>query len=184
MAKEYAELEALQEAFKSVTEDCTYPTHIAAEIDQILEQAAPADVVEVKRGRWIEKACEGALKTFCNQCYHFTRSEFVKVWNYCPNCGADMRVVEEEKLESHSKEDVTEPSEDTATDEVEMATPEYVDRMVFEALSPKLPCLICGEDVPLTFEERDCTAKVCDSCKVAVMIVRQGIEDSDKMILD
>lgn len=25
--------------------------------------------------------------------------------NYCPNCGADMRVDEEEKLESHSKED-------------------------------------------------------------------------------
>lgn len=44
---EYIKRETLQEAFKSVAEDCTCPLHIAAEIDQILEQADAADVVEV-----------------------------------------------------------------------------------------------------------------------------------------
>lgn len=72
----------------------------------------------------------------------------------------------------------------TEADESQMATPEYVDRMVFEANPPKLPCLICGEDVPLKFEERDCNAKVCDRCKAAVMKVRQGIEEPYKMIMD
>ena len=48
---EYIKRKELQKMFKSVTEDCTCPLHIAAEIDQILDQADAADVVEVVRCR-------------------------------------------------------------------------------------------------------------------------------------
>ena len=65
-----------------------------------------------------------------------------------------------------------------------MNTREYVDRMIFEANPAKVPCLICGEDVSLTYEERDSNAKVCDQCKMAVMHVRRRIENPCEMIMD
>lgn len=68
---------------------------------------------------------------------------------------------------------------------IQKATPEYVDRMIFEANPPKVPCLICGEDVFLTYEERDSNAKVCDRCKAAVMKMRKRMEaDPCEMIMD
>ena len=62
---------------------------------------------------------------------------------------------------------------------------EYVDRQIFEAESPKVPCLICGEDVPLVFEDQD-RAKICDKCKDAILTVRRNMEDAaaGKPILD
>ena len=58
---------------------------------------------------------------------------------------------------------------------------EYVDRQVFEAIGFSTPCLVCGDDVPITYDEFLCngnTSKICDRCKEAVLIVRQNIEDS------
>lgn len=74
-------------------------------------------------------------------------------------------------------------------DEAELATPEYVDRMIFEAMAPKVPCLVCGEDVPLLFEDvfgGKSAVKVCDKCKAAILMVRGHIEDAaaGKAILD
>jgi hypothetical protein len=68
-----------------------------------------ADVVEVKHGRWIDGAenftC-GNHNAECSVCHcNVSWSGCDEDFNYCPNCGADMRVSEEEKLESHSKED-------------------------------------------------------------------------------
>jgi hypothetical protein len=45
-----------------------------------------ADVAPVNRGRWIRRRNE----TICSRCrfiYYASRAEF----NFCPNCGADMR---------------------------------------------------------------------------------------------
>ena len=67
---------------------------------------------------------------------------------------------------------------------IQAATTEYVERMIFEATHPKVPCLICGEDVPLTSEERDRNTKVCDKCKAAIMQVRRGMENPHGMIMD
>ena len=88
--KEYIEKEALQDAFKSVTEDCTCPLHIAAEIDQILDQAPAANVAEVVRGRWelvtIKYFPGQTVRVgYCQKC-----NEERPVDNYCPNCGARM----------------------------------------------------------------------------------------------
>ena len=62
---------------------------------------------EIKRrhGRWelvTTKYYPGqAVRVgYCQKC-----NEERPVDNFCPNCGADMRVGEKEKLESHSKED-------------------------------------------------------------------------------
>lgn len=62
---------------------------------------------------------------------------------------------------------------------------EYFDRCIFEALSPKVPCLVCGEDVPLAFEDTD-SVKICDKCKAAILTIRQHNEDAaaGKAILD
>jgi rRNA maturation endonuclease Nob1 len=45
-----------------------------------------ADVVEVRRGKWIKRGNEKK----CSECkfiYYSNNDE----WNFCPNCGADMR---------------------------------------------------------------------------------------------
>jgi hypothetical protein len=52
-----------------------------------------ADVRPVMRGRWVEEAVYYAddgspcYAFFCNQC----SMPFVVKYNFCPNCGADMR---------------------------------------------------------------------------------------------
>lgn len=67
---------------------------------EVLKSRPAADVVEVKRGRWIDVpyAYFGAKRYMCDQCsedeYWEGRFHIVKE-NFCPNCGADMR--EEEK---------------------------------------------------------------------------------------
>lgn len=83
----YIEREALQEAFKSVTEDCTCPLHIAAEIDQILDQADAADVMEVVHGRWVHDINN---LYGCSVCGERETMSPKKLKNFCPNCGARM----------------------------------------------------------------------------------------------
>lgn len=83
---EYIELEALKEAFKSVTDDCTCPIHLAAEIDQILDQSPVADVVPVRHGRWMFGG-DGIVEcSVCNETYDVN----MMPRNYCPNCWAKM----------------------------------------------------------------------------------------------
>lgn len=86
---EYIKRKEAQAAFKSVTEDCTCPLHIAAEIDQILDQVPASDVVTVVRGHWIEKMKPDRFefKRNCSVC----NGGSDLATNYCPNCGAYMR---------------------------------------------------------------------------------------------
>ena len=66
---------------------------------QSLSIVPSADVVERKRGEWIESDIPSELYV-CSECggacwsYDYTR-QIVKS-RYCPNCGADMRGVENE----------------------------------------------------------------------------------------
>lgn len=58
-----------------------------------LEALPPADVVERKRGEWyFEESPYGYYHSECSECGHwFYEDAFLKPYNYCPNCGADMR---------------------------------------------------------------------------------------------
>ena len=52
---------------------------------EVIEDTPTADVVEVKRGKWIKKGNEKKCST-CEFIYYSNNDE----WNYCPNCGAKM----------------------------------------------------------------------------------------------
>lgn len=64
-----------------------------------------------------------------------------------------------------------------------------IDKQIFAATSPKWPCLICGEDTPLEFEQfigAKSNVTVCDKCKSTILAMRQHMEDAEegKMIMD
>lgn len=57
--------------------------------------ALPTVQKEVIKGKWerdTERSLDYGDVFSCSACGHFTRSQLVLGrWNYCPNCGADMR---------------------------------------------------------------------------------------------
>ena len=66
----------------------------------VLDTVPTADVVEVRHGRWIDKAwtteddwsCYNhhvVICSVCNKQFDYIINEHS---NYCPNCGADMRI--------------------------------------------------------------------------------------------
>ena len=61
----------------------------AVSMAQILN--APTIEPERKRGRWIKGIGENGVTTskFCSLC-HYENKHWYN-WNFCPNCGADMR---------------------------------------------------------------------------------------------
>lgn len=96
MAKRYIEANALiqdieqSKANNNHNNSIAYQTHNAEHkkfIKMVLEQPT-ADVVEVKRGHWIEdEVCVYA----CSECgFTFTSAEDISEFKYC-RCGADMR---------------------------------------------------------------------------------------------
>lgn len=99
--KEYIEREA------AIT---TYKTFGHLNLHNALEafkEIPSADVQEVKKGRWEYTVIEGDLlseiptvvKGVCSVCHNFSEEmpkwiydDGGRIWfNYCPNCGADMR---------------------------------------------------------------------------------------------
>ena len=60
------------------------------EIDETIDQQPTADVREVVRGEWEYTGISEDINDMymCSNCKMFVYS---KKWNYCPNCGADMR---------------------------------------------------------------------------------------------
>lgn len=78
----------------------------------ILNATPAADVVEVVHGRWVQVIChvefeDGFVDRLYECCSRCHKPNGRKMTGYCPNCGADMLVGEEEKLESRSKAYVT-----------------------------------------------------------------------------
>ena len=70
------------------------------EINSVINAQPTADVVERKRGEWI--AYNGDDSNWlrndgspvfmqCSECNTMVVNNFAFNWNYCPNCGADMR---------------------------------------------------------------------------------------------
>ena len=63
-----------------------YPVFLVDHILHKIRNYPTADVVEVKRGKWIDL---DITEWQCSKCHYR-----VERWNntpYCPNCGADMR---------------------------------------------------------------------------------------------
>ena len=60
-----------------------------------LENQPTADVVEVKRGEWIDIWEDNSYNKFCkcSVCDRWSIKQYASDMNYCPNCGA--RMVEE-----------------------------------------------------------------------------------------
>ncbi len=62
-------------------------------IKSFIERTPSADVIEVRHGRWAVTG--GKRSRFCSICYHDEPYKFAdddsNVYNFCPNCGADMR---------------------------------------------------------------------------------------------
>ena len=61
-------------------------------IAAVMENAPTVDAVEVVHGRWEKAEYNGFLR--CSECKDvYINEEWLEdgKWNYCPNCGADMR---------------------------------------------------------------------------------------------
>ena len=86
---DYISREALKAAFE---ED----GHLSAYIEEMNDAIPAADVVEVKRGRWLEREDKyyGWNVWECTACHEeFVLDEGTPVENeyhFCPNCGAKM----------------------------------------------------------------------------------------------
>lgn len=61
------------------------PSELARDIATIIENEKDMRVIaEPRNGKWVRNIHD---KVICNQCGMFGNNE----WNFCPNCGADMR---------------------------------------------------------------------------------------------
>ena len=105
--KEYIEREAVLERLAKVDMDTYYGFTAAVQFGvnhaiQCIKEAPAADVVEVRRGRWVKRqnpqwkayyhdACSicGWWNTKNSMCYNRKKKPGHSL-NYCPNCGARM----------------------------------------------------------------------------------------------
>jgi hypothetical protein len=51
----------------------------------------PSIQPERKTGRWIQLTCDSAEWWYCSECNEKVQMNPWMKYNYCPNCGADMR---------------------------------------------------------------------------------------------
>ena len=60
---------------------------------KLIAEAPAVDAVPVRRGRWERQELAPTSYLFCSEC-GFPKKR--GTWNFCPNCGADMREVEKD----------------------------------------------------------------------------------------
>ena len=83
---------SLDEALKATHNEIFWTESQQAAVRSFLVQLPKADAVEVVHGRWEQTEHHGFLR--CSKCKDvYIADEWVDdgKWNYCPNCGADMR---------------------------------------------------------------------------------------------
>jgi rubrerythrin len=64
---------------------------------ELVADSPTADVKPVVHGKWKRKVVDNGFNAdwICSECGYKTMTDFVN-YNYCPNCGADMRGAENE----------------------------------------------------------------------------------------
>lgn len=93
---EYIEREAAYELARTDENYSDFRRSMAdlTSLRELLEDTPAADVVEVRHGEWIhtDMALFWHSKDKCSEChYHDPQYIDLSYYNYCPNCGADMR---------------------------------------------------------------------------------------------
>ena len=68
---------------------CDKCTDYAVQYQDI--EDAPIVSPECKTGRWIQLTCDSAEWWYCSECNGRVQMNPWAKYNYCPNCGADMR---------------------------------------------------------------------------------------------
>lgn len=71
---------------------------------KLMVDAPAADVVEVRRGEWIEKDRFVMHNDFVTYCCSICETKSGQSYKFCPNCGAKMDVERKEKKHYGSKE--------------------------------------------------------------------------------
>ena len=60
--------------------------------EKVLDAIPTADVVEVRHGKWkISELPKGKKLKYCSECGFGQNMHDERSYNFCPNCGADMR---------------------------------------------------------------------------------------------
>lgn len=70
--------------------DYAYGDRCCEMFKKSIDDQPTADVVEINRGYWKGKPIAGYCTVRCSVCGSAFLDNDGK-WNYCPNCGADMR---------------------------------------------------------------------------------------------
>lgn len=78
----YIDADKLQEDFKELH---------GGKRSLLIDTAPTADVRENVRGEWLSGDCMGASCSKCGEYFSFRTFSEVHNFNFCPNCGADMR---------------------------------------------------------------------------------------------
>ena len=94
-----AKLECLKDETSGINYDCNmrlcagcslnYEQGNMGEQKEALEIAIKALEQTMPKGKWIgEESLDGSIRYMCDNCKEF---EYVDYYDFCPNCGADMR---------------------------------------------------------------------------------------------
>lgn len=83
---EYIEREAVNALIEA---ECS--PKVAAFLNHAIDNIHAADVRPVVRGRWIKCVGENGVTSACRCSLCGFEDNRFSVFNYCPNCGADMR---------------------------------------------------------------------------------------------
>ena len=84
---EYIEREKVIEAFDDPAVERYYGDVCPESVICVIEQIPAADVRPVVRGRWITRPYMMGNTQYCSLC----GENYGVKYNFCPNCGADMR---------------------------------------------------------------------------------------------
>ena len=91
----YIDADALIENFGKLTVELWLDSVEEAEIVSLIGNSPSIDI-EPKRGEWVKRKSEELWATvdfaYCSECKQpIIHKHLSPLWNFCPNCGADMR---------------------------------------------------------------------------------------------
>ena len=84
-----------QAATEAASRGCYELRGVFMQVKEKLDELPPVDAVPVRRGRWEQmysgKFVGGAYWFSCSECKRIVPGGLSSGYNFCPECGADMR---------------------------------------------------------------------------------------------